>query len=90
MRATDLGERQDVNDMSRPCTFTGCGGSYEEREVIQAVRYCDKPVVIDHVPAEVCSVCGDILLKPETVRKLWRLLREATIPVATSSIYEFT
>ncbi|RLC69324.1 MAG: hypothetical protein DRI52_09145, partial [Chloroflexi bacterium] len=37
-------------------------------------------VVIDHVPAEVCSVCGDVLLRPEAVRRIEALLRTAAFP----------
>jgi YgiT-type zinc finger domain-containing protein len=75
--------------MTRECSVDGCSGKYEEREIIQTVRYHGRPIVIDHVPAEVCSICGDVQLKPETVRKIERLLREATQPVATAPVYEF-
>ena len=40
--------------------------------------------MIDHVPAEVCSVCGDVLFTPETVHRIEALL-EATPPPAASS-----
>jgi len=50
------------------CSIEGCSGEYEERKIVHTVRHQGQVVVIDHVPAEVCSVCGDVLLKPETVR----------------------
>ncbi len=40
------------------CTMTDCAGVYEAREVVHTVRQGDRIRVIDHVPAEVCSVCG--------------------------------
>ena len=46
----------------------GCPGEYEQREVVHTVRQGDRIIVIDHVPAEVCNVCGDVLFTPETVR----------------------
>lgn len=49
-------------------------GTYEERQVVHTVRYRGQVIVIDHVPAEVCSVCGNVLLKPEAVRRIEELL----------------
>jgi hypothetical protein len=53
------------------------------------VRYRGQIIVIDHVPAEVCSVCGDVLLKPETVRRIEELLRTAAQPARTVPLYEY-
>ncbi|MDH5186503.1 MAG: YgiT-type zinc finger protein [candidate division WOR-3 bacterium] len=71
------------------CSIEGCPGVYEEKQIIHTVRYHGQVVVIDHVPAEVCSVCGDILLKPETVRRIEALLRTATRPAGTVPLYEY-
>lgn len=46
-------------------------------------------VIIDHVPAEVCDVCGDVLLDPQTVRNIERLLAEAPEPQQTAPVYEY-
>ena len=46
-------------------------------------------IVIDHVPAEVCSVCGDALLEPGTVRRIERLLMGKGKPAMTVPLYEF-
>ena len=56
------------------CSVGSCPGEYEEQSVVHTVRYRGEVIVIDHVPAEVCTVCGDVLLKPETVRKIEELL----------------
>jgi hypothetical protein len=46
-------------------------------------------MVIDHVPAEVCSVCGDVLLAPETVRRIEALLKATPAPSRSVPLYEF-
>jgi len=71
------------------CSIEGCPGEYEERQIIHTVRYRGQIIVIDRVPAEVCSVCGDVLLKPETVRQIEELLRAATQPARTVPLYEY-
>jgi HTH-type transcriptional regulator/antitoxin MqsA len=71
------------------CSIEGCPGEYEERKIVHTVRYQGQVIVIDGVPAEVCTVCGDVLLKPETVRKIEMLLRTATRPVSVVPLYEY-
>lgn len=71
------------------CSIEGCPGEYEERGIMHTVRHRGQVVVIDHVPAEVCSVCGDVLLKPETVRQIETLLQSATRPVRKVPLYEY-
>lgn len=45
--------------------------------------------VIDNVPAEVCPVCGDVLLTPATARQIEALLRTAAPPVRRVPLYEY-
>ena len=71
------------------CSIEGCPGEYEERLIVHTVRHCGQIVVIDHVPAEVCSVCGDVLLRPETVRRIETLLRTAAFPARRVPLYEY-
>lgn len=72
------------------CTVEGCPGEYEKRKIVHTVRHQGQVIVIDHVPAEVCSVCGDVLLKPQTVRRIETLLRTPTRPASTVPLYEYT
>ncbi len=47
------------------CSIAGCPGEYEAGKVTHTVRHLrhqGQIIVIDHVPADVCSVCGDVLL----------------------------
>ena len=71
------------------CSITGCPGEYEKRKILHTVRHHGQAMVIDHVPAEECSVCGDLLLKPETIRRLEQLLKEPTQPSTTIPLYEY-
>jgi YgiT-type zinc finger domain-containing protein len=71
------------------CSIVGCPGGYEERQIVHTVRRRDQIFVINHVPAEVCSVCGDVLLKPETVRRIERLLRAPAQPIGSVPLYEY-
>ena len=71
------------------CSIVGCPGEYEERQIIHTVRHGGQVIVLDHVPAEVCSVCGDVLLKPETVRRIEALLQATVPPARTVPLYEF-
>ena len=71
------------------CSIDGCPGEYEAGNVMHMVRHRGQVVVIDHVPADVCSACGDVLLRPETVRRIEALLQDRHQPVRTVPLYEF-
>ena len=71
------------------CNITGCPGQYEERKILHTARHKGQVMVIDHVPAEVCTVCGDVLLKPETVRRLERMLETPSPPSKSVPLYEY-
>ena len=71
------------------CSIERCSGVYERRKVAHTVRYDGQLVVIDHVPADVCSLCGDVLLELDTVRRLEELLRSKDQPASTAPLYEF-
>lgn len=71
------------------CSIEGCPGQCEERQVVHTVRHRGQVIVIDHVPAEVCSVCGDALLVSETVRRIGELVRAADKPARTVPLYEY-
>ena len=71
------------------CSIEGCPGTYEEKLIVHTVRFQGQTVVIDRVPAEVCSVCGDVLLAPETVRRIESLLQTTTKPARMVPLYEY-
>ena len=71
------------------CTLQGCPGEYEARKIVHTVRHQGNVVVIDHVPAEVCSICGDVLLTPDTIRRIEKLLETTPQPAKAVPLYEF-
>ncbi|MBI5125342.1 MAG: YgiT-type zinc finger protein [Planctomycetes bacterium] len=71
------------------CSVKGCPGNYEDLQIIHPVRHHGQVIVIDRVPAEVCSVCGDVLLRPEIVRRVEKLLRTRAKPTGTVPLYEY-
>lgn len=71
------------------CSIEHCPGESEPRKVVHTVRYRGNVVVIDDVPAEVCPVCGDVLLTPEAVRHIEQLLASGANPNKTAPVYEF-
>jgi YgiT-type zinc finger domain-containing protein len=71
------------------CSIQGCPGDYEEKEIVHTVRYKGKVVVIDHIPAEVCTTCGDILLKPETAEHIEKILEARSQPNEMVPLYEY-
>lgn len=72
------------------CTVVGCPGGYEARTIVHTLRRGEQIIVIDHVPAEVCTLCGDILFTPETVRRLEALGRTTAAPTGTVPLYDFS
>jgi len=71
------------------CSLEGCPGTYEERLILHTVRHRGEVVVIENVPAEVCSICGDVLFRPETVRRIEKLLEVRSKPSRTVPLYEY-
>lgn len=71
------------------CSIDRCPGEYEAGKIMHTIRHRSQVKVIDHVPADVCSVCGDVLLRPDTVRKIEALFQDKNQPVSTVPLYEF-
>lgn len=88
-KAAKMGDSYKERSKGMKCSIETCTGNYESREIFHAVRYMGAVVVIDHVPAEVCSVCGDVLLAPDTVRRIERILQQSKTPASQAPVYEF-
>lgn len=71
------------------CMIEGCAGEYEATTVMHTVRHKGRVMVIDHVPAEKCPVCGDVLFTPQTVRRIERLLAKLPRPADTVPLFEY-
>jgi len=71
------------------CSIKGCPGEYEAKEIMHTLRRGSAIFVFERVPAEVCSVCGDTLLTPQTIRHLEDLLRNQGKPARVVPVYEY-
>ena len=71
------------------CSIRECPGSCEERRIVHTVRYQNRLIVIYQVPAEVCSICGEVLLRPKTIRRIEEMLRASRDPDRTAPVYEY-
>ena len=74
--------------MVAQCGIEGCLGEYEERLLPHTARNGGQVIVIDNVPTEVCSECGDVLLKTETISRLEDLLNTTSDQAETESHHE--
>ncbi len=70
------------------CSVAECSGVYEKRAITHVVKHHSRLVVLDKVPAEVCRLCGDVLLSMETVEAIERLLRTPGVPVDSAPVCE--
>jgi YgiT-type zinc finger domain-containing protein len=71
------------------CSIQGCSGHYEDRELVHTVKKGDEVFVFENVPAEVCDVCSDTLLAPDTVRHLEDLMRGKKKPERFAPVYVY-
>ncbi len=56
------------------CAFPGCPGEYEDKYITHKVEEPDGVSYIDHVPAKVCSLCGDSIIATEVLQTIERII----------------
>jgi YgiT-type zinc finger domain-containing protein len=71
------------------CSIQGCPGHYDSKLIVHTLQRGSEIFVFERVPAEVCSVCGDTLLAPATIRQLEKLLHTQSKPRRTAPVYEY-
>ncbi len=71
------------------CNLRGCPGHYETRLELHAVKTGGTVIVFDSVPMEVCDVCSDTLLAPETIRHLEQLMKNNSAPLTHAPVYAY-
>jgi len=76
-----------ANEMK--CVF--CGGKVIEREVTFTYEEDDKYLIIEHVPAQVCTRCGEKTYSPEVTEQILRLARKEVKPARKIQVpvYDF-
>ena len=66
------------------CPF--CGGKLEERVVTHPQTYLSKVYILENVPAEVCSQCGEVLLRPEILERMQQLVWSGVAPTCITQV----
>ncbi len=71
------------------CVF--CGGTLKREMVTFTYEDDDRFILVEHVPAEVCSRCGEKLYTPEVTDVLLEFAKHPTKPVRIRHIpvYDF-
>ncbi len=70
------------------CSIEGCPGEYEDRVIVHTVKRGSDVLVLQNVPAQVCNICSDTLLTPETVRHIEELLERKDKPRRFAALYD--
>lgn len=60
------------------CVF--CGGKVEEKRATFSYEEDDKYILVENVPAEVCTICGEKTYSPEVTDELLRFARDEFQP----------
>ena len=71
------------------CGFQNCPGTYEAKLINLALPMDGGIAVVQNVPAEVCSFCGDTQFSAETSRQIERILNVETRPVGAVPVYNY-
>lgn len=61
------------------CVF--CGGSTVSQEVTFIYEQDEQVLLIQNVPAEVCTVCGEKSFSPETTAEIMRFAKQQFQPI---------
>jgi HTH-type transcriptional regulator / antitoxin MqsA len=71
------------------CVF--CGGEALGREVIFTYEEDDKYFIIEHVPAQVCTRCGEKTYSPEVTEEILLFARKEVKPARKIEVpvYDF-
>lgn len=84
-----MGESVHKEKAIMKCTISGCPGHYEPGLIVHTVKQGRKVLVFEDVPAEVCDVCSDTVLAPETVRHLEALLKQENKPRTHAPVFAY-
>ena len=71
------------------CRIQGCPGHYEHRLIVHTMKQDRQVLVFEDVPAEVCDVCSDTLLAPETIRHIEELMHRKAIPRSHAPVFAY-
>lgn len=66
------------------CAF--CKGATEERLIRYLSEFEGRVIIIENVPAEVCTQCGEKFIRPEVAEKIQRLVWEQPSPKRSAEV----
>jgi len=70
------------------CSIRQCPGQCEERRITHVVKYHGEVIVLENVPAEVCSECGEVLLPLSSAEAIETMLKNPGKPIRTAPVYQ--
>jgi YgiT-type zinc finger domain-containing protein len=63
-----------------------CSGELEEKLVSRVLEYKERWYLVENVPAQVCTQCGEIFYTPQSHHLVLSLLREGKQPVRLETL----
>jgi YgiT-type zinc finger domain-containing protein len=71
------------------CVF--CGGTVKKKQVTFSYEDGDKYILVENVPSEVCTRCGEKTYSPEITDKILKFAKNKFKPVKTIEVpvYDF-
>ena len=66
------------------CPF--CGGELAERLVTYPQSYQGKVYILENISAEVCSQCGEVMLRPQVLERMQQLVWSGVAPKRTTQV----
>ena len=69
------------------CIRPGCPGELEERRIVHTFVREGRPMVVEELPALVCSVCGYTILSLDVLDLLFSLDPETVAPVSQAPVF---
>ncbi len=88
-QTSQMGNANSAESTPMKCSILGCPGEYEPTLIHHTIRQDGQVIVIDHVPAQQCDVCGDVVLDPATIRRIEALLASQPQPHQTAPVFEY-
>ena len=80
----DKNVKNGKEDELKKCPL--CGGGFEEKRITHPQLYEGKIIILENVPAKVCRQCGEVLLAPNVVEQLQRVVWAAGAPKRTAQV----
>ena len=71
--------------MMSPCPVCKSEGIVEQK-IRTTLDYQGRLYIFDNVCAEVCTQCGEVLLRPPVAKRLEHLMRQGTAPARTEAV----